>query len=242
MIPNRPKIGNPVSFQEAERIWTEFQIRRSRRRRQVNAAHHHRVGAPDEQNDHHHGGDLHNAQSLVARLLDALDVLPPVIDGDRRREHRGGVVHVELERLAVRVHQRRRQPVAVVRHRHHLVHQAGDVLAGRYARDGSREDVVEHQRRDAEFGEGAAQGLFHHAVDAAAREHRAAFHVHRAYGKAEQHDAENEPGRGGANRLFGDAAGIKGRGAKIIEDDGGGTPEGDEREHHGGCHDEPDAV
>ena len=99
--------------------------------------------------------------------------------------------------------------MAVVGHHHHFVHQAGDVLTGRHARDWSREDVVEHQRRNAYFCEGGAQGFFHHAVNAAAREHRAAFDVHGTHGKAEQHDAENEPGRSRANSLLGDAAGVE---------------------------------
>ena len=76
---------------------------------------------------------------------------------------------------------------------------------------GPGQNVIEHQRGDAEFGEGAAQGLLHHAVNAAAGKHRTALDVNRAHGEAEQHDAENEPGRGGANCLLGDAAGIEGR-------------------------------
>ncbi len=97
-----------------------------------------------------------------------------------------------------------------VGHVHQLVHQAGDVLAGGHARDRPGENVVEHQRRDAELGEGAAQRLFHHAVNAAAGEHRTAFDVDRAHREAEQHDAENEPGRGRADCLLGNAAGIEG--------------------------------
>ena len=42
--------------------------------------------------------------------------------------------------------------------------------------------------------------------------------------------------------LFGDAAGVEGGGAEIVEHDGGGTPEGDEREHHRGGHDEAYAT
>ena len=113
---------------------------------------------------------------------------------------------------------------------------------GRHAGDRAGEDVIEHQRRDAELGEAAAQGLLDHAVNAAAGEHGAALHVDRAHREAEQHDAEDEPGGGGAYSLLGDAAGIKGRGAQVIENDGGSAPKGDEREHHRGCHDEPDAV
>jgi hypothetical protein len=92
----------------------------------------------------------------------------------------------------------------------HFVHEAGDVLAGRDARDGAGEDVIEHQRGDAELGEGAAQGLFDYAVDAAASEHGTALDVDRAHGKGEEHDAEDEPGRGFADCLLGDAACIEG--------------------------------
>ena len=35
-----------------------------------------------------------------------------------------------------------------------------------------------------------------------------------------------------ADRLLRNAAGIKGRRAKIVENDGGGSPVGDERQHH----------
>ena len=76
---------------------------------------------------------------------------------------------------------------------------------------GPGKDVIEHQRRNAELGEPAAEGLFYHAVHAAAREHRTALDIHRAHGKAEQHDAEDEPRRSRSHRLFGDAAGVEGR-------------------------------
>ena len=42
--------------------------------------------------------------------------------------------------------------------------------------------------------------------------------------------------------LFGDAAGVKGGGAEVVENDGGGTPEGDERQHDRGGHDEAYAT
>ncbi len=235
-------MGSPRAPQESERVLAELEVRGDGRRRKLRAAHAHRVAAPDQQNDHHHRGDLHDPQRLVARLLDALDVLPPVIDRDRGGKDRRGVIHVELNGMACGVHQRRRQPVAMVGHHQQLVHQAGDVLAGGHAGDRAGEDVVEHQRRDAELGEAAAQRFLHHAVHAAAREHRAALDVDRAHGKAEQHDAENEPRRSRSHRLLGNAAGVKGRRAQVIENDGGRAPEGDEREHHRGRDDQPYAV
>ena len=102
--------------------------------------------------------------------------------------------------------------MAIVGHDQHFVHQAGNVLAGRNTGDGAGEDVVEHQRGDAQLGESPAEGFFDHAVDAAAGEHGAAFDVHSAYGEAEEHDAEDEPGGSGANGLLGDASCIKGGG------------------------------
>ncbi len=127
------------SLEKAQRIVAELEIVHGRRRRQMSAPHHHRVNAPDQQNHHHDGGDLHDPQSLAARLLDALDVLPPVVDRDHGGEHGRGVIHVELEGgIVVRVHQSRRQPVAAGRNRQQLVHQAGNILPGRHAGDRAR--------------------------------------------------------------------------------------------------------
>jgi hypothetical protein len=85
-------------------------------------------------------------------------------------------------------------------------------------------------------------GLLNHAVNASAGEHGTAFHVDRAHREAEQHDGQDEPRRGRANRLLGDAPGIKRGRSKIAENHGCRAPKRDEREHHGGCHNEPDAV
>ena len=154
---------------------------------------------------------MYDAQSLLAGLFDALDVLPPVIDGHRGGEDGGGGIHVELEGVVVRVHQSRRKPVAIGRDYQEFVHQSCNVLAGGNAGDGSRQNVVEHQRRDAELGEGAPQGFLHHAVDAAAGKHRTAFDVDRAHRETEEHDAEDEPRSSRAHRLFSDASGIESR-------------------------------
>ncbi len=74
---------------------------------------------------------------------------------------------------------------------------------------GPGKDVVEHQRGDAQLGEGSAQRLLHDAVDAPAGKHGAALDVDRSHCKGEKHDPENEPGGGLANGFFRDAAGIK---------------------------------
>ena len=84
-----------------------------------------------------------------------------------------------------------------------LAHQAGEILPRRDAADRAGEDVVEHQRGNAEFGERAAERLFDRAINAPADKHAAAFDVHRANGVREQHDRQNEPGSGLADEAFG---------------------------------------
>ena len=141
----------------------------------------------------------------------SLDVLPPVVDGNGSRKERRGVVHVELQEGMVRAgHPGHGEPAVAGTDDDQLIEKAGDVLAGGDAGDGPGEDVVEHQRGDAELGEGATKCFFHHAVDAAAREHGAALDIDRTHGEGEEHDAEDEPGCGLTYGLLGDAAGIKG--------------------------------
>ncbi len=115
------------AFQKAQRLVTEVEVSGNRRRRQVRALHDHRENAPRQKDDHHHGCDLHDAQSLAAGLFNALDVCPPVIDCDHRREDRCGMVHIELEWIVLRIHQSGREPVPLIGDRHQLVHQAGNV-------------------------------------------------------------------------------------------------------------------
>ena len=113
-----------------------------------------------------------------------------------------------------------------------LVDQSGDVVTGRNARDRPGKDVVEHQRRDTDLGKGGSQRFLYVAVDAAAREHGAALHVHHAHRHRKTHHAQDEPGRGFSHCLFGDADGVKRRRTQVVEDDGRRPPEGDESEHH----------
>ena len=176
----------------------------------MDAANPNRIDTPDQEDDHHDGGDLHDLHGFAAGLFDALDVLPPVENGDDGGKDGRRVVHVELKGIVVRIHQRRRQPMAVIGNRHQLIHQPGNILSRGDAGDGAGEDVVEHQSGDAELGEGSSQRFFDHAVNAAAGEHGTAFNVHRAHREAEQHDAEDEPRGGRTDCLLGDAAGIEG--------------------------------
>jgi len=95
-------------------------------------------------------------KAFAAGLFNALDVLPPVIDGHDGGNDRRGVIHIELEGVVVRIHQGGWKPVAVVGHCHQFIHQAGNILAGGNTRDRPCKDVIEHQRRNADLGEGAS--------------------------------------------------------------------------------------
>ena len=194
------------------------------------------------QDDHHYGGDLHDAQRLVAGFFDALDVFPPVINGYQQGKGGGGVVFIDMRRAVKHGVHGARNPAMGVGGGKEFVDQSGDVLSRGNAGDRAGEDVVEHQRGDAELGERPAQRLFHHAVDAAAGEHGAAFHVNRAHSEGKQHHAQDEPWGRLADGLLGDAAGIKRGRAQIIQHDGGGPPIGDECEHDRGRDHDADPV
>jgi len=61
--------------------------------------------------------------------------------------------------------------------------QSREILACRdEAADRSREDVVKHERGNAEFRERPAEGHLHGSIHAAAHEHAAAFHVNCPHG------------------------------------------------------------
>src|SRR6267142_4470623 len=107
-----------------------------------------------------------------------------------------------------------------------LAEETAEILSRRDAADGAGENVIKHQRGDAEFGESAAEGLLDGAIDAAADEHAAAFDVHRANGVRKQHDGEDEPGSGLADVAFGFTARIIGGRGEVVQNDGGSFPEG----------------
>ena len=132
----------------------------------------------------------------------------------------------------------RTNPAVGVSFAEQLVYQACDVLSGGNARDRSREDVVEHQRGDAQLGQRSTQGFLHHAIHAAAHEHRAALDVHCAHSEREQHYAEDEPWSRSSKGVFSYAADIVSGRAEIVENDRRRAPERNEREgHRGGDHD-----
>src|SRR5437763_16497247 len=91
-----------------------------------------------------------------------------------------------------------------------VVYQTGDILSGRHTRNRHGEDVIEHQRRDAELCQRSAEGFFHDAVYATANEHRAALDVYRSHRERKQHHAEDEPWSGAPEGVLGDAAYIVG--------------------------------
>ena len=218
--------------QKAQSIVAEVQGRGRGPRRQVGAHVEGRIDSPGQQDHHHDGGDLHHFQGLVARLFDAFQVLPPVVHGDDGGKGGRGEVHRQLRRRMMPAQHGSRQPAMRGGYRHQLVQQAGNVLPGGNARDGPGQDVVEHQRGNAQLGEGAAQSLFHHAIHAAAGEHRAALHIHGAHRKGEEHDAQDEPRSRLAYRFFRNAAGIEGGRAQIVQHHRCGAPERDKGEHH----------
>ena len=207
-----------IAIEPAERAFVELHIPGMRPRRKVPIGPGVKsVETPSDEYHHHHGGELHDAKGFPARFGNALDVLPPEIEGDGDSHGRGGRIDVEMQR-DVRVGEQ-------------LVEHADEILACRNAADRAGEDVIKHQRRNGELREGSSQRFFHHAVHTAAHEHAAALDVHGSHRIRKQHDAENEPGSGLADELLGFTACVIGGGSEVVEDDRCGAPERDERQH-----------
>src|SRR5260370_24737008 len=74
-------LGQAVT-EKAERFFGEMKVLRNRKRNGVVSRLDEGKCRPGEQDDHHDGGDLHDAESFLAGLLDALGIFPPVIDRD----------------------------------------------------------------------------------------------------------------------------------------------------------------
>ena len=84
-------------MQEAERA-TVFSgqvgdVREMRPRRKMRTPYKERVTAPSHHQHHHDGGHVHDAEGLLARLVDALDVFPPEVNRDHDGEHCRGAIH-----------------------------------------------------------------------------------------------------------------------------------------------------
>ena len=163
-------------------------------------------------------------------------------DGHGQGKYDRGPVDVEVRRPVKHVVHGPRDPAVGLGGGEGVIDQSGDVLSGRNPRDRAGQDVIEHQGGDADLGQGAAQGLFDDAVDAAADEHGAALHVDRPHGEGEQHDRQDEPGRRFPDGLFGDAGGIERGRPQVVQHDGGRPPIGDERQHHRGRDDNANAI
>ena len=185
-------------LQPPERLVSEKQVGRSRSRRQVDvASNQHGERAPDQQRDNHDSCNLHDAERLATRFVDALDVAPPKVDGHQHTKADGEQIRVQVVRLAKFFEQ--------------LIDQMAEIQTCRNHTDGAGENVVEHQRGHRQPRHERPHRIPHNDIDPAAHEHAGTFHVNRADGVAEQHDAEHIPCGRRTDRLFRDTAGIKRR-------------------------------
>src|SRR6202043_1665988 len=146
-------------------------------------AHDDGVSTPDDQHDHHHSDQLHDVQSFFAGFGNPFGVFPPEIRGDDDGKTRGDNTNAY-----------RGQGTADMHVHQQFADEPSGILAPGHAADGAGEDVIEHQSGDAELGERATESAFDGAIHAAADEHAAAFHVHRANGVRKNHDSQDEPG------------------------------------------------
>src|SRR3984957_1571547 len=186
--------------QPAQRFFAEVNVTGIRKWRQRRMAQDRGVNTPADQDHHHHGDQLHDVEGFFAGLGNALGVFPPEVDRDDDRECGRDA--------ADRVLRKRPAEMEIDRQ---FAHQAGEILARGDAADRAGQDVVEHQRRNAEFRERTAQRLFDRAINAPADKHTAAFDVHRANGVREEHDRQDEPGSGLADEAFGFATRVVSR-------------------------------
>src|SRR6516225_8707811 len=124
-------------IEPAHGVGTELQVLGRREGRKSRMSQEDRVKAPADQDDHHDGGDLHDTHGLLAGLVNALDVVPPEVNGAENGKKRGAEIRLDVK-----------APLDVVGC---FIEQADNVLARGHAADWSGEDVVEHQRGDAEF-------------------------------------------------------------------------------------------
>src|SRR5712675_1470734 len=197
-VPERDKDGHHAELRQsrvrkpAERAGTEVQIAWIRKGRKRRVPQHGRVNAPADQQHHHHGDQLHDVEGFFAGFGYTLCILPPEINGDDNGEGSGDA--------SDRGFRKRSAQVSMLRE---ITEQAAKVLSGRYTADWPGEDVVEHQRGNAEFRQRPAQRLLDRAVHPATHEHTAAFYIHRAHGVREKHDGQDEPGCGLADVPFG---------------------------------------
>src|SRR6266853_6122595 len=78
-----------AAVEPSERSLIQLNIGRPGKWREVRAAYPDRIRTPDDQKRDHHGCNLHDAQRLVARLWNTLDVFIPEIKRNKDRKKRG---------------------------------------------------------------------------------------------------------------------------------------------------------
>ena len=210
-------VGQARVAQPAQCIVGINQVRGPRNGWKVRPAHIQRVPAPREHHHDHDRRDIHDAQSFLARLVNAFDVLPPEINRDERRKDRSSHIYGQ-NHSGVRVMQK-------------FVQETNQIQPRGDAADGPSQDVVKHQSGDGNFGQRAAHRLFDDAVHTAAHKHAAALDVDGAHRVGQAHDRQNEPRASLPNKVFRNGAGVKGGRPHVIQDNCRGTPEGHEREH-----------
>src|SRR5712691_11967421 len=90
-----------AAVESSERSLVQLNIRRPGKWREVRAAYPDRIRTPDDQKRHHHGCNLHDAQRLVARLRNTLDVFIPEIERNKDRKKSSGRIlreeNIEVE-------------------------------------------------------------------------------------------------------------------------------------------------
>src|ERR1700687_1511143 len=130
------------AVEPTHRIGPELQVTGVRDGRERGVAHQDGVNAPANQDDDHDGRNLHDAHGFLAGFVDALDVVPPEVNGADNRKAGSAKIGRDVK-----------SNVDVVGG---FVEQAGDVLAGGHAADGAGQNVVEHQGRNTELCNGPA--------------------------------------------------------------------------------------
>src|SRR5271167_1919017 len=77
------------AIEPAHGVRFKLQVFRMRNWRERGVPEPNRVDAPADQDHDHDGGDLHDAHGLLAGFGDALDVVPPEVDGNENGEAGG---------------------------------------------------------------------------------------------------------------------------------------------------------
>ena len=92
------KVPELDAVQPTQGIGSKLQILRMRQRGKRGMPERNGVQAPANQDHDHYGRELHDAHGLLAGFRNALDVVPPEIDGDENCEHRGARARRNVQR------------------------------------------------------------------------------------------------------------------------------------------------